>query len=142
DHPHRQEWPALVRGRAKLRPRPTSPAALCMSGQHEQVEGGIADGIYFLIPPAPGRAGSIHCMNDAIGTSHSGEGRQARPQTGTPPRFWWLKRLGLMSGVVILLMIGTYWATGVWADRRLDDVLEEWARLPVIQPDDTLGTPA
>ena len=59
-----------------------------------------------------------------------------------PARFWWLKRLAALAVMLLAAMFGSYWAVGAWADRRIEHELAEWRKLPVIQPEDTLGTAA
>lgn len=59
----------------------------------------------------------------------------------SPPRFWWLTRLGMIAIGLLGAMIGSYWAVGADASRRIEREVAHFRALPVVQPEDTGGTP-
>ncbi len=54
-----------------------------------------------------------------------------------PPRFWWLKRLAVSAGALIVLLGVCRWVWGVYADRRLETAIAQLrAAGEPIEPED------
>jgi hypothetical protein len=54
-----------------------------------------------------------------------------------PPRYWWLKRIGLAAALLLVLLGVVRWVWGSYADRRLREQIEEYraAGEPVLVQD-------